>query len=91
MDRLKNDHNSLFQKGNLPRSGRKEICHRFNKGKCTYGASCKFEHRCSAPKCGKFGHGAHMCHNCNGYCGASPSQGANPGTSGDSTVEQARK
>ena len=40
----------------------KEICKRFNKGCCTYGLSCKYDHRCSVPKCGKFGHGAHICH-----------------------------
>ena len=38
-----------------------EICHRFNKGKCTYGMNCRYQHRCSLPKCGKYGHGAHIC------------------------------
>ena len=38
---------------------RKEICRRFNKGTCTAGLSCKFDHRCE--KCGKFGHGKHIC------------------------------
>ena len=37
----------------------KENCRRFNKGKCPNGASCKYDHRCN--KCGKFGHGAHIC------------------------------
>ena len=40
---------------------RGEPCRRFNRGICTFGLSCKFDHRCSVPKCGKFGHGAHMC------------------------------
>ena len=32
---------------------------RFSKGRCTFGASCKFEHRCKY--CGKYGHGIHNC------------------------------
>ena len=39
--------------------GRKEICRRFNEGKCTAGLSCKYDHRCL--ECGKFGHGEHIC------------------------------
>ena len=64
-DRIHNHSNQLFQKGNLPRNKSKkdkEPCKRFNWGKCTFGLSCKFDHRCSVPKCGKFGHGAHICH-----------------------------
>ena len=37
----------------------KENCRRFNKGKCSNGVSCKYDHRCD--ECGKFGHGAHIC------------------------------
>ena len=37
-------------------------CRRYNKGKCTYGASCRYEHHCSVKRCGKFRHGAHICH-----------------------------
>ena len=66
-DRLKND-NTYFQKGgNHHRGGAKsnkkdsEPCRCFNKGSCTFGLSCKYDHRCSVPKCGKFGHGAHIC------------------------------
>ena len=40
----------------------KEICKRFNRGKCNLGASCKFDHRCLG--CGKFGHGIHICRKC---------------------------
>ena len=40
-------------------SGRKKICYRFNRGKCTYGFMCKFEHHCGV--CNKFGHGSHNC------------------------------
>ena len=39
----------------------KEVCKRFNKGKCNRGWRCHFEHRCL--ECGKFGHGQHICHN----------------------------
>ena len=60
-DRVRND-NSYFNKG-TPKSKRdREPCRRFNKGRCTFGLSCKFDHRCSVKKCGKFGHGAHICH-----------------------------
>ena len=50
--------NSMQQGKN--RSGReKDTCWRFNKGRCTYGSSCKFDHRCN--NCNKFGHGAIYC------------------------------
>ena len=64
-DRICNQSNHLFQKGNF--SGGKgnkkdqEPCRRFNRGKSTFELSCKFDHRCSVPKCGKFGHSAHIC------------------------------
>ena len=44
-----------------PNGKKKEICKRFNKGKCTAGYHCNYDHRCL--NCGKFGHGAHICHN----------------------------
>ena len=40
---------------------RKEICKHFNKGKCTNGFKCSYDHRCL--NCGKFGHSAHICRN----------------------------
>ena len=40
---------------------KKEVCKRFNKGKCNRGFWCDYEHRCL--NCGKFGHGAHICRN----------------------------
>ena len=49
--------NNPFSKGNGNKY-KKEICKRFNKGKCHLGLSCKYKHRCKVPKCGKFGHGA---------------------------------
>ena len=36
-----------------------EPCRRWNRGRCKYGATCKYEHRCSY--CFKFGHGASVC------------------------------
>lgn len=38
----------------------KNPCWRFNKGKCTFGEKCEFDHRCS--HCGKKGHGRHECY-----------------------------
>ena len=35
------------------------LCFTFNRGECTYGSRCKFEHRCGF--CGKFGHGTFNC------------------------------
>ena len=66
-DRVKSDNNSNFfqkgrsQNGNGNGKSRKEPCRRFNKGRCTFGLSCRFDHRCSVPECGKWGHGAHIC------------------------------
>ena len=65
-DRLCND-NQIFQKGNFSGGGRcqnkkdREPCKHFKKGRCTFGLSCKYDHCCSVPKCGKFGHGTHVC------------------------------
>ena len=47
--------------GGPGRSKVNEPCKRYNKGKCTYGKNCIYEHRCAVPKCRKFGHGAHIC------------------------------
>ena len=38
-----------------------EPCKRYNRGKCTYGAVCRYDHCCAVKKCGKFGHRAHIC------------------------------
>ena len=46
------------QQGGAPKSDRK-VCFRFNRGKCTFGSRCKFDHKCGI--CGKFGHGAYNC------------------------------
>ena len=58
------DHRGSYPCGGNSKPGgkpSKEICKRFNKGMCTYGSKCIFDHRCAIPKCGKFGHGAHIC------------------------------
>ena len=64
---------SMYLKDKIPKGGfqdnwganntgvHKDICKRFNKGICTKGFSCKYDHRCAVPECGKFGHGAHIC------------------------------
>lgn len=51
--------NPRYRKGGNPNKSKKEPCRNFNKGKCTYGAACRFDHRCS--KCGKYGHNAVNC------------------------------
>ena len=52
-----------FQGGGsqTPKNKSKEACRRYNKGLCMKGLSCHYEHRCTMPDCGKFGHGAHIC------------------------------
>ena len=41
------------------KGGKRDVCYRYNRGKCSYGNNCKFEHRCSV--CGKRGHGSWNC------------------------------
>lgn len=45
----------------FPKEGKRSRnpCWRFNKGRCTFGESCEYDHRCS--HCGKRGHGKHEC------------------------------
>ena len=45
------------------KSAKKDVCWRYNKGRCTFGATCRFDHRCTT--CNKFGHGAHICRKAN--------------------------
>ena len=55
-DRIKNVNNT----GNDGAKKSSELCKQLNKtGRCTYGASCKYEHRCSY--CFKYSHGAYNC------------------------------
>ena len=58
-DRLSNSFNSFSQNHTLKH--KKEKCKGFNKGLCTAGHSCRYEHRCM--NCGNFGHGMHICRN----------------------------
>ena len=53
-DKLK--HDSFTDRGHQKS---KEICKRFNRGKCHNGMSCHYKHRCL--NCGKFGHSGHIC------------------------------
>ena len=48
-----------FGNNNGNQRNKKEISQRFNKGLCTAGRNCKFDHRCL--ECGKFGHRMHIC------------------------------
>ena len=56
-----------FEQGYGPKNNtnnnksKREPCKRFNHGLCTAGLSCKYDHCCTVPECGKFGHGAHIC------------------------------
>ena len=55
-DRLRNDGHNFHGSGGMPSNKRKkDACKRFNKGLCTAGLSCKYDHQCLG--CGKFGHG----------------------------------
>ena len=56
-DRIKHNHSSHKSK----HTKISDPCRHYNRGKCTFGLSCKYEHRCSVKKCGKFRHGAHIC------------------------------
>ena len=57
-DRIHSNFNT-FNKGGGKH--KKEPCKCFNRGQCTAGLSCKYNHRCTVPECGKFGHGVHIC------------------------------
>lgn len=39
--------------------GQKKPCWKFNKGRCTFGSNCEYDHRCSV--CGGRSHGRHNC------------------------------
>ena len=64
---------------------RRRLCFDFNRGSCSFGKKCKFNHRCSF--CNKFGHGAHNCRKA-GVGGGKHQFGGNlnqGGNSGNST------
>lgn len=56
-------HNSTNETGNTPghSSKAREICNRYNKGRCTWGSQCRYLHICKI--CKKRGHGASICRN----------------------------
>ena len=59
--RLKDRQDSDRRGGSGYNSGKKcDICWMYNRGKCTYGDRCKFDHKCGI--CGKYRHRAHICH-----------------------------
>ena len=43
----------------------RNICYKYNRGRCTYGFNCKFDHKCAI--CGKWGHGAYNCRKGSGF------------------------
>ena len=53
-----NSHGNNNGNGNS-KAKNNEPCRRFNKGKCKFGANCRYEHRCSY--CLKFGHAILTC------------------------------
>ena len=59
-DKIQWDENRNGAGGGHPKFKSNETCQRYNKGKCNNGAACKYQHKCD--ECGKFGHGAHICH-----------------------------
>ena len=54
-----NGNNYQRSNGRGGSSKKKEICRRYNRGNCTYGTNCRFDHKCVV--CLKFGHGAFKC------------------------------
>ena len=60
-DRWQRDDSKFHASNHNSSRPKKEICKRFNEGKCTNGVSCKYDHQCEVKECGKFGHGAHIC------------------------------
>ena len=60
----------------------KEICKHFNKGLCTSGRLCRYDHRCLG--CGKFGHGVHIC--CNKKTTGEVSEASTPNTGGNNST-----
>ena len=60
-EKIRSDHHNFNQdwsKGDN-NNNRDKTCRRFNKGRCTYGANCKWEHKCKY--CKKWGHGMFNC------------------------------
>ena len=61
---------SFHQGGGTPSDHKKgEPCEKYNKGKCNFGASCRYDHKCSY--CYKFGHTVLNCRKFAGRSGTS--------------------
>ena len=57
---IKKFHESGNHHSQVGKPKRKDtVCWKYNKGSCSYGKNCKFEHKCSY--CGAFGHGVSNC------------------------------
>ena len=69
-DRVGTSFGSGGQKSGNFNRGTKEVCQHFNKGLCTAGRNCKYDHKCL--ECGKFGHGAHICRRRNSQGSVAP-------------------
>ena len=63
-DRIRRDGTGPSSSGGQ-RATRKEPCRRFQRGNCSYGINCIYDHRCNI--CNKWGHGAHICRRRSGY------------------------
>ena len=57
VDKVRKDGGSTYYQG--PNSNKRDHCRRFQRGKCSYGLNCIYEHHCTI--CKKWGHGAHIC------------------------------
>ena len=57
-NKFSHDNRGAFDNRNV-RTSLRETCKRFNKGKCSNGIRCHYEHKCLY--CHKLGHGMHIC------------------------------
>ena len=57
--RLKDKHGAASSYDRTDGRKKRDLCYRFNRGRCSCGNKCKFEHRCGM--CNKFGHGTFNC------------------------------
>ena len=62
-DRLVTHATGGFQNGGNQKNKNQEICRHFNRGRCNFGSTCKYEHHCSY--CFKYGYGTVNCRKAN--------------------------
>ena len=90
-DRLRSNNQDNFR--NNGQKCKKDVCKRFNKGLCTAGLSCKYDHWCI--ECERFGHGAHICRrrssNQNGNASSGPGSGHGSGAPSNNTTSANQK